>query len=226
MITLSKMRSLARKCRSTAGTARRKVINTVGRARSRTSSAGIALTYDDGPDENFTPALLDVLKEGGVTATFFVLGDRAVEHPAIVRRMVLEGHAVGSHSMTHPDFRRTAISAVRRDVVASRDALQRITGAKVQLFRPPHGRLTLSAAAMLRFSGYRTWLWNVDSYDWKPGASSDKVITNVAAAGPGDVVLFHDTKEHTVAATRAIIAHFHESGVPFVALGGDHSRAD
>lgn len=226
MITLPEMRSWVRKCRSAVGITRRKVINAVGRARTHTGLVGIALTYDDGPDVNFTPALLDVLKEGGITATFFVLGDRALEHPAIVRRMVLEGHAVGSHSMTHPDFRRTPISAVRRDVAASRDALQRITGSKVQLFRPPHGRLTLPTAALLRFSGYRTWLWSVDSYDWKPGASTDEIVANVTPAGPGDVVLFHDTEEHTVAATRALIAHFHERGVPFVALGGDHSRAD
>ncbi len=206
------------KCRRVAGSARRRLIGIVGRVRNRTSSAGIALTYDDGPDAVLTPTLLDVLREAGVKATFFVRGDRAEEHPALVRRILAEGHSVGSHSMTHPDFRRTRLSLVRRDVAASRDALRRITGQEVRLFRPPHGRLTLATATLLRFAGCRTFLWSVDSYDWKPGASGEDVVAHVKAAGPRDIVLLHDTNAHTIAATRTLIEYFRECGIPLVAL--------
>ena len=183
-------------------------MSSVAGARSQVASTDIALTYDDGPHPDVTPAILDVLKAGGVTATFFVLGKRAEEHPDIIRRMIVEGHTVGSHSMTHPDFRVAKFSSVRADVTSSRAVIASIIGTPVCLFRPPHGHLTIRTAVMLRRAGARTWLWTVDSYDWKTGVTPEQVVSAVGGASGGDVVLLHDTNVHTIEATRALILHF------------------
>ena len=180
---------------------------------------GIALTYDDGPDPHCTPMLLDVLKESGVSATFFLVGVEAERNPEIVRRMVSEGHAIGSHSMHHPDFRRVGLRAVMSDVSESRESLDRVTGIPVRLFRPPHGRLTLLSALYLRARGYSTWLWNVDSYDWKNDLSTDDIVHNVAAASPGSIVLLHDTNLRTIEVSRRVIEASSEQGRLLVALG-------
>lgn len=187
-------------------------------ARVKVDLPGIALTYDDGPDPHLTPMLLDVLGEGAISATFFLVGEEAERHPEIVQRMISEGHAVGSHSMRHPDFRRVGLRTVMSDVAESRESLDRVAGVPVRLFRPPHGRLTLLSALYLRARGYSTWLWNVDSYDWKADLTTDDIVGNVAAAEPGSVVLLHDTGPRTIEVTRRVIGLLSEQGTPLVTL--------
>jgi peptidoglycan/xylan/chitin deacetylase (PgdA/CDA1 family) len=189
----------------------------------------VALTFDDGPDVTFTPAVLDILSARGIRATFFVVGKRAEENPDIVQRIVAEGHALGSHTASHPDLWELSLPAAIAEFRRGRRMLEAITGQPVRLFRPPKGWMNLEQAAGLRAFGFRTWLWNVDPEDWAPGATSESVLHGVGQLQSGDVVLLHDAIElpidpstanrgATVAALPAIIDRVQAQGFDLVTL--------
>ncbi len=99
----------------------------------------IALTFDDGPDATTTPQLLDILKEKGVKATFFVLGQRVEANPAIVARAAAEGHEIGNHSYDHKFFTRIGADGVKSQIERTNAAIEAATGKKPTLVRPPYG---------------------------------------------------------------------------------------
>ena len=206
--------------RAAAGRFRRRLLAVIAGARSTTGSGSIALTYDDGPHPIFTPLLLDVLRDGGARATFFVVGVKAERHPEIVRRIVDEGHSLGSHSMNHLDFRGARVTAASRDIDEGRRKLEEIVGRPVSLFRPPHGHLTLQTAALLRFKGCKTWLWDTDSYDWKSDLTPDDIRARAALAKPGGVILMHDDRQRTLEATALLTAQFAKEGIRLAPLRG------
>ncbi len=158
----------------------------------------VALTFDDGPDPQFTPEILDVLAAQGVRATFFLVGSRAERHPEIVRRIKDEGHAIGSHTQTHPDLWEVPLNQAIQEFRHGRATLESITGSSVPLFRPPKGSLNLSQAASVRALQLHTWLWSVDPGDWKPETSPDAIMGGLGELQPGDVVLLHDAIEKPI----------------------------
>lgn len=181
----------------------------VGRARRGWDSVGerlagvnrcvaggtVALTFDDGPHRGSTDRVLDVLAELAVPATFFCVGKNARAHPDLLRRIEAEGHAIGSHSLTHPHPRETALGALTADYAQGRAAVEDVLGREVLLFRPPHGHLNPASAVMVRRLGLQPWLWSVDPTDWRPGVSTEEVTAVASEAGSRDVVLFHDWVE-------------------------------
>lgn len=199
------------------GRTRRLVLHRIARAARDPIRGGLALTYDDGPHPEFTAEILDVLKAHGRVATFFVIGERAVLHPELIRRIVAEGHSLGSHSMRHPDFFSARVSAVRDDIRESIQVLESLSGARIRLFRPPHGHLTPRTAFTIRRLRLRTSLWDVNSGDWKPDATPEEIADRALRAPTGSVVLFHDTLQRTVAATRMIVRDA-PAGLEFVGL--------
>lgn len=154
--------------------------------------ASVALTFDDGPDPRSTPQVLDELARLGVVATFFVVGHRAQAWPELVGRMLREGHAVGSHSHSHPEAWRTAYPRVVRDYRRGRQALDRVAGRRIRLFRPPNGYLDGQGVLAVMALRLRPWLWTIDPGDWRPGATSADILAGVEALAAGDVVLLHD----------------------------------
>lgn len=190
---------------------------------------GVALTFDDGPMPNSTDRVLDALAEQRVTATFFCVGRNAERHPALLRRITAEGHAVGSHSMTHPHPRELSPAQVREEYDAGRRAVEQALGAPVTLFRPPHGHLSLRTAATLR--AHQPWLWSCDPEDWRPGAAREHIEQVAGRAATGGVVLLHDWVEQpegpqaldrsaTVEALPAIVAAVRARGLELVGLPG------
>jgi peptidoglycan/xylan/chitin deacetylase (PgdA/CDA1 family) len=153
------------------------------------------LTFDDGPDPRFTPLVLDVLTELGVTATFFCVGRRALAWPELVRRAAHQGHAIGSHTMTHPDLSRLDPLAAIREVRNGRRAVEWALGAPVRRFRAPFGRLGAPGKIALRVCRLEHDGWDVDPEDWQPEARMGAIAVVVATAGPDDVVLLHDGAE-------------------------------
>ena len=108
--------------------------------RNRAAGHVVALTFDDGPDPEQTPRVLDTLREHGVRATFFLIGSKAELHPEIVRRMAAEGHAIGIHTWSHsPGFPMRRSGAMAADILRCRESLRGITGVETDLFRPPYG---------------------------------------------------------------------------------------
>lgn len=201
------------------------------RALARETNA-VALTFDDGPDPQFTPQVLDVLAEHGVRATFFLVGRRVRSHPELVRRMISEGHAVGSHTWSHPRPWTIGGLATLREYRAGRRAVEDVAGRPIRLFRPPKGYLTGRIALAALAARLETWLWTLDPEDWQPGVTADQLLNRLGALGPGDVVLLHDGLEDplapeaedrsaTVAALPGIIATVRARGLELVVLEGE-----
>jgi peptidoglycan/xylan/chitin deacetylase (PgdA/CDA1 family) len=204
--------------RHLAGRLRRRALATIARSRDTVDSGCVALTYDDGPHPEITPRLLDVLGQCGARATFFVVGERATAHPELVRRMVGEGHSVGTHSMHHRDLRRAPVAVARAEVNDGRRAVEDIVGLPVPLFRPPHGHLSARSALVLRKGQWQTCLWTTDGYDWKPQATSSSVVESASRVEDGGIVLLHDTYEPTLDASRLLVERLRARGLALVGL--------
>jgi peptidoglycan/xylan/chitin deacetylase (PgdA/CDA1 family) len=200
------------------GVGLRRARKVMARAVLATHSDAIALTFDDGPHPTHTPAVLDVLAAHNVTATFFVLGNAAQRHPELVQRMVAEGHAVGTHTMTQLDLHTVPTDVAMANIRAGRDAVEQITGRSTPLFRPPKGHLTVNVGFHLRRGDWRTWLWSVDSYDWRGGATAASVLDATQRSSAGDVIVMHDTVAVGVEGLRLVLRHADQAGWRFQTL--------
>jgi peptidoglycan/xylan/chitin deacetylase (PgdA/CDA1 family) len=178
---------------------RRLVLDWLSGASRRTANGELALTFDDGPHPGSTDRVLDVLAELDVRATFFCVGKNAQVYPDLVRRMRAEGHAVGSHSMTHPHPAETPLDVLAMEYVEGQRAVAAAYGGDIVLFRPPHGHLDLATAQLVRRLGLASWLWNVDTLDWRPGTTVAEVAALAGQARAGGVVLMHDWVEQPLA---------------------------
>jgi peptidoglycan-N-acetylglucosamine deacetylase len=200
----------------------------------------IALTFDDGPDPRYTPAILDELARAGVRATFFVIGANAEKHPDLVRRIFAEGHDIGNHTYTHPNIAEISLTQLRLEVAATERLLETLIDRQSHLFRPPYGEDTepetqdqVRPIEELAKSGYLTVGMGLDPEDWKrPGVQA--IISSTleqAQAGAGNVVLLHDSggdRSQTVAAIPGMIRTLREHGFDLVTvsnlMGKDQSE--
>lgn len=189
----------------------------------------IALTFDDGPDPQWTPEILDVLHEYGVHATFFVVGTAAIDHPDLLRRMVAEGHEIGVHTLTHADL--GTLPEWRRGLEL-RWAQQAVIGASgfsTAIFRPPYSSLnnaatdsTWTAIESAADEGYLSVLTSDDSRDWtRPGAA--QIVANAQPDGSaGEVLLMHDgggDRSQTVEALRTLLPQLQADGYDITTVG-------
>ena len=163
------------------------------RCRARRAGRRVALTFDDGPDPQRTPAVLDLLARQGVRATFFVVGARAEAHPELVRRMATEGHVVGNHSYTHSwRFPLRSLGRTMEELRRTGEVLHRITGRQPRLFRPPFGVTNPSIARAVRRLGLDPVGWSIRSLDTM-GQSPERVAARILRRlHPGAVILLHD----------------------------------
>jgi peptidoglycan/xylan/chitin deacetylase (PgdA/CDA1 family) len=152
----------------------------------------VYLTFDDGPDPEWTPRVLDALEQASVKATFFAVGQQAQRSPDLTRRIHAAGHAVGNHTFSHrhPWFMssRTARAQVRDGAKAISD----VVGVAPQFYRPPHGRERACMSDEAHRCGEQVVLWNVSAVDWGPLGSADAIEKRLDAVKGGDIVLMHD----------------------------------
>ncbi len=176
----------------------------------------VCLTFDDGPDPTLTPPLLDVLRDCGVRATFFVIGEKVERHPDIVRRMALEGHCVGNHSFSHIDPGSTSCRRLLDEVRRTAALLAGLLGIEVRLFRPPHGKLTASKLWRLWWKRQTVVLWNVDPKDYaRTTAQEVHEWFERRALQAGDLVLMHDNVPHAIEVTPDLVQRARASGLTF-----------
>ncbi|GIX21550.1 MAG: hypothetical protein KatS3mg121_0333 [Gammaproteobacteria bacterium] len=154
--------------------------------------AGMHLTFDDGPDPDWTPRLLDLLERHGVRAAFFVLGRAARRAPALVRRAAAAGHLIGLHGDVHPHPRWCGAKRARREVLDGHAALADVLGGAPGWFRPPHGVLHPAMAEAAAELGLECVGWTLSAIDWGPLGRRAWIARRLARARPGDVVLLHD----------------------------------
>jgi peptidoglycan/xylan/chitin deacetylase (PgdA/CDA1 family) len=157
-------------------------------SRFETSAPAVALTFDDGPDREFTPRVLQLLGRFGVRATFFVLGKAAAQAPDLIADLARSGHVIGNHSWDHPRFPQLS-SRERRQQLR---ACHRATAPHGhRLFRPPWGKLDQASALDALWLRYRVIGWNVEVGDWWD-RDSERMAEHLSRAAPGDVILLHD----------------------------------
>ncbi|MCL2451508.1 polysaccharide deacetylase family protein [Candidatus Saccharibacteria bacterium] len=174
----------------------------------------VALTFDDGPDPN-TIALLDVLKKEKVVATFFVLGARVDRYSEIVEREYREGHQVASHTTNHKDLTKLSSAARQAEITSTAAAIERVTGAKPTVMRPPYGAWN---AGVLNEAGTPLILWSIDPKDWEyrdPDRIYQHVMANVR---DGSIILLHDVYGTSVETAAKIIPALKEQGYILVTV--------
>src|ERR1700678_1571503 len=200
------------------------------------SPTKLALTFDDGPDETWTPQILKILKDKDVPAAFFVIGESASQYPQIVRNEYQSGNEVGNHTFTHPDFETISKSQLQIELNLTELLLESNLGVKTLLFRPPYGidhqPETASEIQMLpipQAMGYIIVGARVDPHDWgepnggapPPTATIVERVLHDAQLGKGNIILMHDgggERANTVAALPQVIDGLRAKGYEFVSV--------
>jgi peptidoglycan/xylan/chitin deacetylase (PgdA/CDA1 family) len=179
----------------------------------------IAMTFDDGPSATLTPKLLDLLAAHHIKATFFVIGENVAEHPQIVARAAGEGHEIGNHSWSHPNFGKMSDQGVRSQLQRTDDAIKNATGTRPTLLRPPYGSITAREKRWIHDEfGYRIILWDVDPLDWKrpgPAVVRSRILKETQ---PGSIVLSHDIHPGTIEAMPSTFDALEAKGFKFVTV--------
>jgi peptidoglycan/xylan/chitin deacetylase (PgdA/CDA1 family) len=189
-----------------------------------TNKKRIALTFDDGPDSNTTPEILDILKKNEIPVTFFLIGQGIERYPHIIKRMIDEGHQIANHSWSH--LRPTLLTDAEflREVTSAQETLVDYGNLPVSLYyRPPYGLLTQSQIEQIGEKGYMVISWSVDSLDWTGSKSEeirDKIISSVH---PGAIILMHcaggkDGRLETRKALPRVIETLREQGYEFTTV--------
>jgi peptidoglycan/xylan/chitin deacetylase (PgdA/CDA1 family) len=168
-----------------------------------------ALTFDDGPNDAATPALLDLLAAHNARATFFVIGRFMRQRPELVRRIRAAGHLVGNHTETHPWLAWQSASVIREELRACNQAIEDALGEPVRYFRPPHGARRPAVLRIARELGLATVQWNAMAMDWQPiGAARmmahiDRGLARACRRGTGANILLHDGSDRQMGADRS-----------------------
>jgi peptidoglycan/xylan/chitin deacetylase (PgdA/CDA1 family) len=192
----------------------------------------LALTYDDGPNTAWTPALMEVLDRHEAKATFFTIGRYARQEPALLREVAAAGHAIGSHTYTHVTMALHSDDTIRRQLRQTRDAIEEagveMTTVKgLRLMRPPYGRRRPATLRILGEEGYLPVLWSVTLWDWSKGVTTEKIMRKAEKQiQGGDVILLHDgcniamgwDRSHSVEATDRILTRWKAEGMRFVTV--------
>lgn len=162
--------------------------------RKSTTEKILSLTFDDGPDEIMTPKVLDVLKQYNIKATFFLIGEKVLQHPQIVERIISEGHIVGNHTHSHKTtFPLSCAKMVDEELQNCSNAIAEVSSRQPKLFRPPFGVTNPIIGCIVRQKGLDSVGWSIRSLDTISRRSREEVCLGVVKQlHPGAVILLHD----------------------------------
>lgn len=186
---------------------------------------GVALTFDDGPHPEGTPAVLEAL--GGRPAVFFLAGEQVERYPALARRIVESGHEVGVHCSRHRNLMRLLPRQVEADLSRAAVAIEDATGMTPRLYRPPYGILTTAALRTARRHGWEIVLWERDGRDWRADATAESIAARVLrGVRGGEILVLHDADHYsapgswrrTAAALPRLLDELERRGLRAVAL--------
>lgn len=183
----------------------------------------IAFTFDDGPDPINTPLVLDALKRHNAKATFFILGIRAERYPLLVKQMAAEGHELGNHSYSHPDFNNKSNEFMLEEIRITSDIIYKLTGQVPPLFRPPGGFLSYNMVELVKDEGLTIayWTYQQDSKDWR-GIKAKQIANHIESRiKPGQIIILHDGAPNgaeTAKALDLLIPELKKEGYKFVTV--------
>ena len=183
----------------------------------------VALTFDDGPHDKYTPEILDILAEYNAKATFFVIGKNAETYPELVKREYDEGHEIGNHTYSHPAMNKISVERIVEEISKTQAVIESITGQKPVLFRSPGGYLNDDIIRTIESSECKPvlWSWRQDTKDWSRPPVSSVVKTVIDNLRDGDIILFHDYNQKgspTPDALREILPELQKRGYSFVTV--------
>lgn len=180
------------------------------------------LSFDDGPHPEHTPRLLDLLAQHRARATFFLIGEQIERHPEIVRRIVAEGHVVGNHSWSHPQFEQLPLVRQRAEMERCDALLARFDGVARHDFRPPRGVMPWRMVLDCILRGRRIAYWSYDSLDYSQ-RSADELLAVARAHPPraGEILLMHDDSGLSLALLQVLLPAWAADGFAFEALHPD-----
>ena len=185
----------------------------------KTDEKKIAISFDDGPVQQYTPDVLQVLKENKVPAAFFCIGKRIAENEELLKQVYEEGHIIGNHSFTHtPMFDVMLPGQMLNDVKKMDAAMKNAIGLQPKLFRPPYGVTTPGMKKVMQLGGYTAVGWSIRSFDTM--AKDQKKLLNklLSQLKPGAIILLHDTMQITLAILPRFIQAARNEGYEFVRL--------
>ena len=188
-----------------------------------TTEKVVALTFDDGPHPEFTPQILNILDQYHVKATFFMIGSRMERYPGIVKEVLQKGHVIANHTYTHPrNIEADTAPQIMKELELCERVIERMTGRRSYLFRPPRGLIDGTVYTIAQDEGYQTILWTV-SADHHDAPTPELMAQRVSRLiKPGGIILAHDgtftSRWKDVRATSLIIESLTEQGYRFLTL--------
>ncbi len=163
-------------------------------ARAASGCGRVALTFDDGPDPNYTPQILDILKRYQVKACFFVVGAKVRQYPDLTRQILQAGHAVGNHGFRHKAVWLLSPRATRREINETNMAIEELTGRKTVFCRPAWGLFNLFSVWYCWLKGLKVILWTYMSWDWTKKATAESICRKVLGRlKDGAIIILHDS---------------------------------
>lgn len=184
-----------------------------------TNEKAVAITFDDGPSEKYTPEILNLLTKFKARATFFSIGKKIVDHPELLKEIRMQGHAVGNHSYSHSNFfsfyrKRKVIKEINK----TNQVIHEATGEPCILFRPPYGVTNPSIAKALKATGLKSIGWNIRSFDTSykdPNIVINRVLSKIK---PGAIILLHDDRPNTAKILEAILLYTQQHDYKCIAI--------
>ncbi len=182
-------------------------------------TTGIAITFDDGPIAEKTDRILNILQKHQTKATFFCIGSRVIAHPQLVEKIHKHGHLIGNHSYLHgKGFDLQPSAFMQQEIQLTDAAIEKVVGIRPRFFRPPFGVMNPALAKAITTTHHTTVGWSIRSFDTlikKEEKLFNRVTKNLKA---GDIILFHDYSETTIAILPRVIKHIEEIGLKIVSL--------
>jgi len=176
----------------------------------------IAISFDASWGGNQTLQILDILDEYDVKTTFFLVGIWVEKYPELAKEIVNRGHEIGNHSATHPYMTKISREKMREELRIMSDEVEKLTGVRPTLFRPPYGDYNDLVVTTSREEGYEAVQWSVDSLDWKNKGAEDIVKRCTQKIASGDIVLFHNDAQFTPQALPRVLEHYRQKGLKIV----------
>ncbi|MEW6189474.1 MAG: polysaccharide deacetylase family protein, partial [Actinomycetota bacterium] len=181
----------------------------------------VALTFDDGPDPRYTPKVLEILRQNGIKATFFVIGEQVERYPEIIKEEIVEGHEIGNHTLSHSNLPKYNCERIRAEIEGCEEVLRRVGVPKPRYFRPPKGLINGQAFKVAREEGYKVILWSIAMESGSISNSEGLRERVVEGIGNGGVILAHDgrlDRAMTIRTLPGIIKALKKKGFKFVTL--------
>ena len=179
----------------------------------------VSISFDASWGADKTIPILDILDQYGVKTTFFLVGGWVDKYPDMVKEIFARGHEIGNHSNTHPQMSKLGEEGIREELCMMSDKVEKLTGVRPTLFRPPYGDYNDRVIQVARAEGYEAVQWSIDSLDRKDRGTQDIIKRCTYKVENGDIVLFHNDSNDIVNALPTVIQHYQGLGFTIIPVG-------